>query len=221
MNSIALDGIELCPFRLIGHGLRERIGFGHADRFILIEHKDTVRLECCQFSDRLCVAGSDFRWCGHSGFLSRSRRLAGSSGLSRLRLDVCEAEVCSEVCSGAAGGPFTIIMTAMRSPAALLRSAERRFSSGLSCFSASAFLPKTSAKARKFPRKLFQPSALLGIRQTVGAIGLKASILREMRPEMKMRSGLAELTVSISTLLTLLTSLQSVESAESQGRLRV
>ena len=44
MNSMALDGIELCPFRLVGHGLRERIGFGHADRFVLIEHKDTVRL---------------------------------------------------------------------------------------------------------------------------------------------------------------------------------
>ena len=43
---------------------------------------------------------------------------------------------------------------------------------------------------------------------------MKASILREMRPEMKMRSGLTELTVSISTLLTLLTSLQSAGSAE-------
>ena len=86
MNSMALDGIELCPFRLIGHGFRERIGFGHADRFILIEHKDTVRLQCRQFSDRLCVAGSYFRWCGRSGFLSRSRSLAGRSGLSGLGL---------------------------------------------------------------------------------------------------------------------------------------
>ena len=104
MNSMAFDGIELCPFRLVGHGLRERIGFGHADRFVLIEHKDTVWLQCCQFSDRLRIAGSDFRRCGRSGFLTRSRRLAGRSGLSGLRLDVGEAEVCSEVCSGAAGG---------------------------------------------------------------------------------------------------------------------
>ena len=58
MNSMAFDGIELCPFRLVGHGLRERIGFGHADRFVLIEHKDTVWLQCCQFSDRLRIAGS-------------------------------------------------------------------------------------------------------------------------------------------------------------------
>ena len=63
-----------------------------------------MRLQCCQFSDRLRIAGSDFRWRGRSGFLTRSRRLAGRSGLSGLRLDVGEAEVCSEVCSGAAGG---------------------------------------------------------------------------------------------------------------------
>ena len=63
-----------------------------------------MRLQCCQFSDRLRIAGSDFRRCGRSGFLTRSRRLAGRSGLSGLRLDVGEAEVCSEVCSGAAGG---------------------------------------------------------------------------------------------------------------------
>lgn len=63
-----------------------------------------MRLQCCQFSDRLRIAGSDFRWCGRSGFLSRSRSLAGRSGLSGLGLDVGEAEVCSEVCSGTTGG---------------------------------------------------------------------------------------------------------------------
>lgn len=80
MNSIALDGIELCPFRLIGHGLRERIGFGHADRFILIEHKDTVRLECCQFSDRLCVAAAISAGVGTAGFSPGAGALRGAAG---------------------------------------------------------------------------------------------------------------------------------------------
>lgn len=80
MNSMALDGIELCPFRLIGHGFRERIGVGHADRFILIEHKDTVRLQCCSSAIIFALPAAISAGVGAAGFSPGAGALRGAAG---------------------------------------------------------------------------------------------------------------------------------------------